>query len=205
MNASLPLAGDGAGRIGPNAVIRLAETLEAQVGARRTHEIFRAAGQAQFLAARPESMVDERAVTALYASLRSALGPAAAATAARRAGELTGDYLLAHRIPSAVRTLLRLLPVRLAAPLLVSAIQRNAWTFAGSGTFAATGDPLTLSISNCPICRGNTAPHCVCEYYAATFERLFAALVSPGCGVRETACEATGASACVFEVKWRTH
>ena len=202
MNAAVPLAGAGAGRIGPNAVIRLAEALEAQVGARRTHEIFRAAGQAQFLAARPESMVDERAVTALYASLRSTLVPADAADAARRAGELTGDYLLAHRIPGAVRGLLTMLPARLAAPLLVSAIRRNAWTFAGSGSFAATGRPLRLSITGCPVCRGATSPHCVCDYYAATFERLFAALVSPRCRVRETACEATGASACVFDVKW---
>ena len=203
MTAAVPLAGNGAGRIGPNAVIRLAEALEAQVGSPRTHEIFRAAGQAQFLATRPESMVDESAVTALHASLRSTLDPAAAATAARRAGELTGDYLLAHRIPGAVRGLLKMLPARLAAPLLVSAIRRNAWTFAGSGTFTATGQPLRLSISGCPICRGAGSPHCVCDYYAATFERLFAVLVSPGCRVRETACEATGAPACVFEVTWR--
>jgi len=188
------------GRIGPNAVTRLAEALEAQVGVQRTHEIFRSAAQGQFLAARPESMVDERSVTALYASLRRALGPAAAADAARRAGELTGDYLLAHRIPAAVRWLLKMLPARMAAPLLISAIRRHAWTFAGSGTFAATGTPLRLSITGCPICRGAASPHCICDYYAATFERLFAALVSPACTVRETACEATGAPACVFEV-----
>ena len=120
-------------------------------------------------------------------------------------GELTGDYLLAHRIPGAVRGLLRRLPARLAAPLLVGAIRRHAWTFAGSGTFAATSDPLTLSISGCPICRGSTSPYCVCDCYAATFERLFAALVSPGCRVREIACEATGAPSCVFEVAWRAH
>jgi divinyl protochlorophyllide a 8-vinyl-reductase len=183
-------------------VIRLAEALEAQIGALRTHEIFCAAGQAQFLAAKPQSMVDERAVTALYASLRSALGPGAAAAAARRAGELTGDYLLAHRIPGAVRGLLQVLPARMAAPLLIGAIRRNARTFAGSGTFAATGRPLRLSITGCPICRGAASPHCVCDYYAATFERLFATLVSPRCRVRESACQATGEPACVFEVTW---
>ena len=204
MNAAVPLAGGAAGRIGPNAVIRLAEALETQVGAQLTREIFHAAGQARFLTTRPESMVDEHAVTTLYASLRSALSPAASAAAARRAGELTGDYLLAHRIPAAVRGLLRVLPRRLAVPLLVGAIRRHAWTFAGSGTFAATDDPLTLSIAGCPICRGSASPHGVCDYYAATFERLFTVLVSPGCSVRETACEATGAPACVFEVAWRT-
>lgn len=198
----MPLAGGVAGRIGPNAVNRLAEALEVQVGALRTHEIFHAAGQARFLSARPESMVDERAVTALYASLRSALGPDAAADAARRAGELTGDYLLAHRIPSPVRRLLQLLPARLAAASLVGAIRRHAWTFAGSGAFAATRRPLCLSIAGCPICRGASSPHFLCDYYAATFERLFTMLVSPACTVRETACEATGAPACVFLVRW---
>ena len=90
----------------------------------------------------------------------------------------------------------------MAAPLLVSAIRRNAGTFAGTGTFTATGQPLRLSITGCPVCRGATSPHCVCDYYAATFERLFAALVSPGCSVREAACAATGAPACVFAVTW---
>jgi divinyl protochlorophyllide a 8-vinyl-reductase len=190
-------------RIGPNAVTRLAEALEAQVGRTRSREIFVAAGQPQFLAAPPEDMVDERAVTALYASLRRSLGPDEAAEAARRAGQLTGDYLLEHRIPGVVRALLKALPASLAAPLLVSAIRRHAWTFAGSGKFAAQGGrPLRLSITGCPICKGATSSDGICDYYAATFERLFAALVCATCAVRETACEATGAPACVFEISW---
>ncbi len=42
-----------------------------------------------------------------------------------------------------------------------------------------------------------TAP--LCDYYAATFERLFRALVHPRAVVVETACEACGADAC----RWR--
>jgi divinyl protochlorophyllide a 8-vinyl-reductase len=203
VNASGPASGRDAGRIGPNAVVRLAEALESQVGRTQARAVFLAAGQPQFLAAAPEAMVDECVVTALYASLRGTLGSAAAAVAARRAGELTGDYLLARRIPAAVRGVLKMLPSSLAAPLLVDAIRRHAWTFAGSGRFTVAGRrPLRLSITGCPICRGASSPTVLCDYYAATFERLFAALVCTRCTVRETGCAATGSPACVFEVRW---
>jgi divinyl protochlorophyllide a 8-vinyl-reductase len=42
----------------------------------------------------------------------------------------------------------------------------------------------------------------LCDYYAATFERLFQALVDRGALVTETECEANGGSACNFEVRW---
>ncbi|WP_235823343.1 4-vinyl reductase [Azohydromonas sediminis] len=41
-----------------------------------------------------------------------------------------------------------------------------------------------------------------CDFYAATFERLFRALVHPRASVAETACEACGDDACRFEVRW---
>jgi divinyl protochlorophyllide a 8-vinyl-reductase len=53
---------------------------------------------------------------------------------------------------------------------------------------------------------GLTAPEAeapVCDYFAATFERLFRALVHADARVREVECAATGAPACVFEVGWR--
>ena len=49
----------------------------------------------------------------------------------------TGDYLLAHRIPKPVQALLKRLPAPLAARVLLAAITRHAWTFAGSGRFEA--------------------------------------------------------------------
>jgi divinyl protochlorophyllide a 8-vinyl-reductase len=165
--------------------------------------------------------VDEGVVTALHAALRRTLAPPDAAAVARRAGALTGDYLLAHRIPAPVRALLRALPAPWAARLLVRAMAAHAWTFAGSGAFssaaasgrlvrdasappgAALGRPrLELVVRGCPLCRGASAPAPVCDYFAATFERLFATLVSRSARVRETTCQATGASACRFEVRW---
>jgi bacteriochlorophyll 4-vinyl reductase len=41
-----------------------------------------------------------------------------------------------------------------------------------------------------------------CAYFAATFERVFGAMLGPSLRVTETECEAAGASACVFEVRW---
>ena len=37
---------------------------------------------------------------------------------------------------------------------------------------------------------------------ASTFQQLFRALVNPDVTVRETECEAMGAEACLFEVRW---
>jgi divinyl protochlorophyllide a 8-vinyl-reductase len=198
-------------RIGPNAVTRLAEALDAQVGEVLTAEIFQSAGQAAFLAVPPESMVDERAVTALHAALRSHLTSSESARASIRAGQLTGDYLLANRIPKPVQGVLKVLPGPLAARVLVAAIGRHSWTFAGSGDFTvkfgrgedgASPSRLRFSIAGCPVCRGATQAVPACDYYAATFERLFVELVHPQTQVRETQCQANGAPACVFAVSW---
>jgi divinyl protochlorophyllide a 8-vinyl-reductase len=52
------------------------------------------------------------------------------------------------------------------------------------------------------MCVGLQADAPACGYYAATFEGLFAALVHRRARVVEVACEAQGAPACVFEVRW---
>lgn len=209
------------GRIGPNAVTRLAEALDELSGARVTDTVFGAAGLLRYRQEPPSTMVDEAVVTALHAALRHALAPADATAVARRAGALTGDYLLAHRIPAPVRALLRALPAPWAARLLVRAMSKHAWTFAGSGAFSAVEalrvpgpagalrsggvrvhPRLQLVVAGCPLCRASSTPAPVCDYFAATFERLFTALVASSATVRETDCQATGSSACRFQVGW---
>lgn len=209
------------GRIGPNAVTRLAEALDELHGPHATDTLFGAAGLLRYRQVPPSAMVDEALVTTLHAVLRRTLVAPDAAAVSRRAGTLTGDYLLAHRIPAPVRVLLRALPAPWAARLLVRAMASHAWTFAGSGAFsstAASGRPgpgrsappdagpgrprIVLAVRNCPLCRGASAPAPVCDYFAATFERLFVSLVSRSAQVHETTCQATGASACRFEVRW---
>ncbi len=189
---------EAVGRIGPNAVTRLAEALGAAAPA-----IFDAAGLPHRLASPPDSMVPEADVIALHRALRAGLAPDQADRVAREAGRRTAQYLLAHRIPRAMQALLRLLPPTLAAHLLLRAIGRHAWTFAGSGRFRILpGTPPRFAIEHGPIARAGAAPHPVCGYYAATFETLCAALVSPRARVEEIACEAMGAPACLFALRW---
>lgn len=199
MNAAVPAGG----RIGPNAITRLAEALRLDAGEEAANSLFGAAGLRGYLAHPPEHMVDEREVARLHRTLRETYTGDDARRLSRIAGTRTGDYLLAHRIPKPVQQLLKLLPASLACRVLLSAITRHAWTFAGSGAFTARGgNPTILTIRDNPMCRGVQRREPQCDYYAATFERLFRVLVSARASVKETQCEASGAVGCSFEVRW---
>ena len=203
MSAAPGAGAAAAARIGPNAVTRLAEALRESVGEAAAALIFEQAGLARHLARPPQHMVPEAEVMRLHLQVRVALPRAQAREVTREAGVRTGRYLLAHRIPRAVQAMLRWLPPRLAARVLLGAISRHAWTFAGSGRFAcrvAGQGPVELTLRDNPLCRGMRQLEPACDYYAATFETLFRALVHPHARVRETACEARGDALCRFEV-----
>lgn len=216
-------------RIGPNAITRMAEALRETGPEERVERLFALAGLAHYLAQPPEKMVDEREVTRLHQVLRDELGIPVALQIARSAGVRTGDYLLAHRIPRGVQVLLKGLPARLASQILLNAIQRHAWTFAGSGELRVRKTyPPHLAIAGCCICQGALAqaqtpaqalgqaqaqaqvqalgqaqPQSpLCDFYAAAIERLFQQLVHPRSRVTETQCQALGAEACTFEILW---
>jgi divinyl protochlorophyllide a 8-vinyl-reductase len=190
-----------AGRIGPNAVTRLAEAL-AKAGDGAAERVFASAGLLRHLAQPPVEMVPDEDVADLHAALRRELGLQRAAAIADRAGRLTADYLLAFRIPALARRLLGLLPSSLALALLLRAIGRHAWTFAGRGRFGwrREGRTFVLSLAGGPVSRDAAAEAPVCAYYAATFERIFEVILRRPVRVVETACEATGAPACEFTV-----
>lgn len=189
--------------IGPNAITRMAEALGAMAGDARRRDIFAAAGIASYLAAPPTRMIPEIDVAHLHRAAIDTLGEARAAEISREAGRLTGDYLLANRIPKPAQRVLKLLPRPLAARILVKAIARHAWTFAGGGAFTYDFTPrLTLRLQGSPICKGLRTHDPACSYFAATFERVFGEMLGPTLRVVETECEATGAPACVFEVRW---
>ena len=191
------------GRIGPNAITRVAQALPPLVGSAQARQVFQRAGLVHYLHQPPLTMVQEAEVTRLHQALRATLGPQTAGQVARRAGRLTADYLLAHRIPGPVQWVLKVLPASLAARLLLQAIGRHAWTFAGSGQFRArAGRPVLLAIRGNPLCLGLHTEQPACDFYTATFERLFQVLVHPRAQVQETACEARGDAECRFEVRW---
>jgi len=193
---------DSGARIGPNAVIQLAAALNAAGLDQFCRAVFAAVGAADWLDAAPGTMVDEQKVARLHQAVRAASPHAEAMM--RDAGRRTADYLLANRIPKPVQAVLKVLPPRLAAMILVSAIRRNAWTFAGSGAFAAhAGSPTIFEIRGNPLCAGEAARAPVCAWHAAAFERLFQVLVSRRSRVVETACGAAGDDFCRFVVDWR--
>jgi len=193
-----------AGRIGPNAIIRVAETLHEMFGPDVTAGLFAQAGLGHYLVKLPEKMVNEVEVLSLHEVLRAQLGQPACADITWKAGLKTADYLLANRIPKAAQLLFKALPAALSARLLLKTIGGHSWTFAGSGQFSyEVGQTVVLTIHNNPLCRDVRTDVPVCDFYCATFERLFQVLVHPNTQVEETACEAKGDDICRFELQWK--
>lgn len=186
---------DAAGRIGPNALLQLVPVLEAagQEG------LFAAAGVA--VPPPDAGMWPEAEVAAVHRQLRQDQ-PAQAPGWLAAAGEGTGSYILAHRIPRAAQAVLKALPAAVAAPMLALAIRRSAWTFAGSGSFRVAGwRPVVFEITGNPLIAGEHHAGPACHWHAAVFRRLFGALVWPGARVEETHCAAAGDGVCRFEVR----
>jgi divinyl protochlorophyllide a 8-vinyl-reductase len=179
-----PIEGDRSSdhprRIGPNALLQVFNALEEAHGAQEATRLARLAGLAHHRERPPATMVDERDVVALHTTVRTRMATYQGNQILWRAGERTAYYILANRIPKPVQVLLRALPAKPASRLLLKAIAKNAWTFAGSGAFAFTaGKPATLTLTDCPACTEVYAQDERCHYYAATLQGLFQALVHP--------------------------
>jgi bacteriochlorophyll 4-vinyl reductase len=129
--------------------------------------------------------MDEAPAARLHQALRAEM-PEVAPMLAREAGWRTGDYILAHRIPKPAQRLLRLMPARLAAPILARAVKNlrgvgavpgglaHAWTFCGSGEFRLVSTwPVVFEIADNPVVRGEHSETPLCHWHAAVFERLF--------------------------------
>lgn len=186
-------------RIGPNAVTRLAEAATDAMGATACAALFEAAGLSHHLAAPPETMVAEADVMALHRTLAQQHEARAAAIAAD-AGVRTARYLLANRIPRPVQAVLRVLPPGLAARILLSAIGRHAWTFAGSGRFEArVGNGVSVRIEGGPF-RETAAAVPLLAFYESVFTHLFVTLVSRRARVADGHVDGM---ICQFTMTWR--
>ena len=184
-------------RIGPNAILQTLAVLDREEeGA--SARVMAAAGVA--VPPPTSGMLPEADCAAVHRALRATL-PDRAAALLRLSGLATGDYILRHRIPPVAQRLLRLLPVRLAVPILARAVARHAWTFAGSGAFRVVStQPLVFALAANPMIAGEAAVAPICHWHAAVFERLFSRLIWPGAQVVEECCAATGAAECRFRV-----
>jgi divinyl protochlorophyllide a 8-vinyl-reductase len=203
-----------AARIGPNAVTQMAAALQSRLGDSAARRVFEMAGLSVYWLWPPDRMLPEAEVARLHRTVREALGSAMARDLAVDAGRRTADYLLARRIPRGAQLVLRVMPAAWSAQVLMRAIARHAWTFAGSGRFAArpvssadgSYGPASvrwlLSIADNPLCRGLHLATPACDFYAAVFQRLAEVLVHAQAQVREVACEARGDASCRFELAW---
>jgi divinyl protochlorophyllide a 8-vinyl-reductase len=190
--------GHGPGRIGPNAIWQLLPLLE-RVGGAELRDSF-LAGAGIFHIPTGAGLVDEAPVARLHRQVRDGM-PDLAEAILTEAGRRTADYILANRIPKLAQWVLKALPSPLSGHVLAGAIDRNAWTFAGSGQFRVVSTrPLVFEVADNPLIRGERNAKPLCHWHRAVFERLFRALVSSRAEVAETACGACGAPACRFEI-----
>lgn len=186
-------------RIGPNAILQLADVLDARLGRRERVALLHDAG----IDALPDgtAMVDETPVARLHQALRERY-PQRARALAQEAGRRTGDYIIAKRIPSFATALLRVLPAALSARVLARAIAAHAWTFAGSGEFRVVSlHPVTFEVAHNPVVRGEHAQDPVCDWHAQVFERLYRRLVARDYRAREVQCAAVSGEVCRFELR----
>jgi divinyl protochlorophyllide a 8-vinyl-reductase len=186
-------------RIGPNAIIQTGQALSALYGPGVARLIFEAAGLGRYIGVSPTTMIEEREPVALFAAIQAVLPRAEADRVLAEAGHRTGHYILENRIPPIARQVLPRLPVGLSSRLLVSAIARHAWTFAGSGRFEGrvTGwkrPVVTLVIAANPL----ATP--ACPWHGAVFQGLFASLCGEVTSVRHSQCCARGDGACIAQL-----
>ncbi|MGO9421202.1 bacteriochlorophyll 4-vinyl reductase [Roseiarcus sp.] len=193
--------GETSGRVGPNAAIQLLRVLPLAAEPETVLRILVTAGVLDWAIHPPTDMVEERSVAALHRATRKILHLEEGLAVLAEAGGLTGDYILANRIPGWARAALKALPARISSRLLAKAITAHAWTFVGSGRFACCfANGLTFEIWSNPFCVGERSDSPICAWHAAVFQRLYQALASPRARVVETHCSARGDACCRFAV-----
>ena len=187
-----------ANKVGPNAIIQTRKALNTLCGIARRSAIFEQAGLGALGDDRLCDLVDVGQVNALNQAIGQRLQPPLAHAVLRRAGELTGAYVLENRIPKPAHQLLKALPRAIAQRLLMKAIARNAWTFAGQARVETGADWILIHAN--PICQGRLGFSC-CEWHVAVFSRLFRTLVDPRIRIHETHCNGQGSEGCRFTVQ----
>lgn len=118
---------------------------------------------------------------------------------ARDAARRTADYIIANRIPAAAAALLRVLPARLAAPMLMHSIRSHAWTFIGAGQFEPHS-AWTFTIGRTRADDGLRVPDSTFGWYGAVFERLYQRLVAPDCRIEMAPVNGPAYAACQYRL-----
>ena len=162
-------------KIGPNSIIQTVAALEAAYGKTKAETMLSKIGQGYLVGNLPKEMVEEAKFHTLVGALQKEIGETATSRILQESGERTARYLLKVRIPGIFQKFVKLLPPRPAFKLLLFAISKNAWTFAGSGEFAynMTRPPeisVKVTFPTQPV---------VGNFYLGTFTALLQELVNP--------------------------
>lgn len=185
--------------VGPNAIVQTSAALQDRVGDASVQAVFGEAGLDHYLDEPPSQMIPQDEAARLFAAVRALLPADEADAVLGSAGRRTARYVVEHRIPPGVKRLLAILPASVGARLLLSAIGKHAWTFAGSGPVGVRGWPdCELEIEANPLATPG------CPWHVATFHEMFRVLVSPRVHVRHAKCCARGDRVCHFEIALRT-
>lgn len=180
------------------SILQLIPVIGEMLGSPASNQVLRAAGITQLPSG--DRLCDEAPAAAVHQALRREF-PGVADQITRHAGERTGNWIIATRMPPVAANALAHMPAWLASPVLCGLIDKHAWTFAGSGQFRVVSrHPVIFELENNPVVRGESAEHVVCSWHSAVFERLFRALIDPGMICVETRCSACGDSVCRFEI-----
>lgn len=179
--------------IGPNSVTQLEHACDQILGREETIYLFTAAGFYKYIQMPPIKMVPEDHPAKLFDMLYRIYPRDTADRIAKLAGELTADYVIENRIPGFAAQLLKWMPAKFAGSGLLKAIQKNSWTFAGSGICQAGTDGAPhVSIKDNPIKMPGAAWH------VGVFQRMFRRLVCAHATVGYLSDDSTG----TFDIRY---
>jgi len=181
-------------KIGPNSIIQTVAALEAVYGKHETEALLTIAGQGHLVGNLPSEMVEEEKFHSLVKALDREIGSDKLAGILDDSGQRTAAYLLKVRIPGFFQKLLRPLPPGLAFKLLLFAIGKNAWTFAGSGAFSYTSGhapviTVRVTYPTLPV---------VGNFYLGTFTKLLKELVNPDTKIEPSITGTSGNITCRY-------
>lgn len=189
-------------KIGPNSIIQTIRVMTESYGREHTEKLLHDE-RYPWGSELPTEMVNEEDFLLLVHVLVRSFGIEEARRILSKSGDYTAAYLLAHRIPKPMKWIFPLLPRSVRLNMLMSAIGKHAWTFAGSGRFQyIPGETPTFVIDDCITSRNITSEKPFCSFYEATFTGLLSALVDPQAQVEEKKCRVTGHSQCVFIIRY---
>jgi divinyl protochlorophyllide a 8-vinyl-reductase len=181
-------------KIGPNSIIQTVTALETLYGRSEAEAILKRAGQGHWIGNLPSEMTEESKFHTLAGALLKEVGEQKTAAILEDSGRRTAAYLLKVRIPGFFQNILRPLPPGLAFRLLLFAISKNAWTFAGSGEFSYTsGKKPEIKVKvTCP------SQPVVGNFYLGTFETLLEKLVNQNTSIKASIEKKGSAILCTY-------